>query len=300
MSDSGNSSMNGSEHSGNSPGAGSRYSGAYGRRYSSKSYYRGGGSKYGNYKDNSYPSYHYRGGGGGDYYYGPSRYYSSRGGGSSHNNHWYTNDYNGYNYGNRRSHDDNRRFTPNPNGRYYNGRYSEPWGAFPEHSVPPSQYSGPYGSGNNTPVDHYRRHHSTAAAAPINSSSMNGVSTSSGGPITPSNKQHGSNTPSSFPSPHYGMSAPAATSTVKRRVDKDESPFYYLTDLDKSSDDPRELESIRQVFKESDRLDKQLEEHNLNLFKSELELGLLATQCEKDKLSVQLTQEKLDTFLMQS
>ena len=73
-----------------------------------------------------------------------------------------------------------------------------------------------------------------------------------------------------------------------------------MTDLDKSSDDPKELESIRQMFKESDRLDKQLEEHNFNLLKNELELGLLATQCEKDKLSVQLTQEKLDTFLMQS
>lgn len=302
MSDSGNSSVNSSEYSSNSPGPGSRYSGAYSRGYPSKSYHRGSGGRYGNYKDNSYSSYHYRG----DYYYGPSRYYSSRGGsrggargGASQYNHSPVGDYQSYNnnsfYGGRRSYDDSRRLNPSSNGRYYSGRYSEPWGTLSEPTVPSSQYSGPYVSGNNTPVDHYRRHPSSVVA-PMNAPATN---ISAGSTTMPSNmtfSQQTNSTLSSFSSPRHSI-APA---TIKRRVDKDESPFYYLTDLDKSSNDPKELESIRQVFKEGDRLDKQLEEHNFNLLKSELELGLLATQCEKDKLSVQLTQEKLDTFLMQN
>lgn len=87
---------------------------------------------------------------------------------------------------------------------------------------------------------------------------------------------------------------------AKRRVNKNDSPFLYLTDLDKSTDDPKELDEIREVLKESDRLDKALEEQNFLLLKNELELGILATQSEKDTLSVRLTQEKLDTFLMES
>ncbi|CDF91113.1 uncharacterized protein ZBIST_2791 [Zygosaccharomyces bailii] len=294
MSDSGNNSFKGPEDL-DSPGA-TRY-GGYSRGYSSRGYHRGGGSggRYASYSngDNNYSPYHYRGG---DSYYGSryagrgapnsggsvganSGYYHSRGGGGNYNgqryNQSYTSDYNYpyYRGGNngvagRRSQDnENRRYSANSGSRYHSSRRSEPWGGVTDSAT---QGVPLYGSGNNTPVDTYHRSHSPAPKSDITPSSHN-----------------------------VNTGAYTAVPT-KSRVDKNDSAFLYLTDLDKSTDDPKELENIREVFKESDRLDKALEEHNFLLLKNELELGLLATQCEKDTLSVRLTQEKLDTFLMES
>lgn len=75
--------------------------------------------------------------------------------------------------------------------------------------------------------------------------------------------------------------------------------FFYLTDLDKSTDNSVELDRIKHILRESDSLDKKIEEEKLRILKDELELSLLTTQCERDYLNVQLTQEKLDSLLMQ-
>ncbi|CCE90256.1 Lge1p TDEL_0B01270 [Torulaspora delbrueckii] len=93
---------------------------------------------------------------------------------------------------------------------------------------------------------------------------------------------------------------PVRSSPIPKRVDMAESCFYYLTDLDKSTDDPVELQKIRETLREGEQLDRELETHNLKLLKTELELGLLTTQCERDALNVQSTQEKLDSLLMQT
>lgn len=108
--------------------------------------------------------------------------------------------------------------------------------------------------------------------------------------------QSGNNTPVSQPAPE---ALPVRSSPTPKRVDRKESCFYYLTDLDKSTEDPAELQRIRDTLREGDELDRELEAHNLKLLKTELELGLLTTQCERDALNVQLTQEKLDSLLMQ-
>lgn len=95
------------------------------------------------------------------------------------------------------------------------------------------------------------------------------------------------------PSPAYEPARPAPS-----RFRSTESPFYYLTGLDQSSENEQELLRIRNLFKEDDSIDAKLQEQKLQLCKSELELGLLSTQCEKDALNVQLTQENLDALLL--
>lgn len=85
---------------------------------------------------------------------------------------------------------------------------------------------------------------------------------------------------------------------ITRRINPKDSPFLYLTELDKSVDSEKDLAYIREVFQDSDSIDAKLEEQKLQIWKNELELGLLSTQSEKDALSVQLTQEKLDALLL--
>lgn len=65
-----------------------------------------------------------------------------------------------------------------------------------------------------------------------------------------------------------------------------------------SNDDHSRTSKLKEVYKENDQIDNKLEELKLKIFKDELELGLMSTQCEKDALNVQLTQEKLDSLLM--
>ncbi|QLQ81872.1 hypothetical protein HG537_0G01260 [Torulaspora globosa] len=149
----------------------------------------------------------------------------------------------------------------------YNARYksvSKPYMPRDSHRHSPH----PHDSGSNTPTDQYNRNHSKPStdAKPINEE------------------------PSLQPSPY---------TSVKKRFEQGESGFLYLTDLDKSTDDPAELAKIRQTLREGERLDKDLESHSLKLLKTELELELLTTQCERDALNVQLTQEKLDSLLME-
>lgn len=87
----------------------------------------------------------------------------------------------------------------------------------------------------------------------------------------------------------------------KFKVDPDISPFYYLTEISEfvdQSEDPKEYERIQRVFKENESLDSKLQEQQLLLFKTNLEFGLLTSQSERDKLNVELTQEKLDSLLM--
>lgn len=125
-------------------------------------------------------------------------------------------------------------------------------------------FKRPHDSGNNTPVDSFNR----------------------SGSLSSNN-----NTPT--------IASPALTQPQEFRLDRNESPFFYLTDLDKSTDNSVELDRIKHILRESDSLDKKIEEEKLRILKDELELSLLTTQCERDYLNVQLTQEKLDSLLMQ-
>lgn len=84
-----------------------------------------------------------------------------------------------------------------------------------------------------------------------------------------------------------------------RSIDLKDSPFLYLTQWDKFAESEQKLAQIRAVFQENDIIDSRLEDQKLKIWKNELELGLLSTQCEKDALNVQLTQEKLDSLLME-
>ncbi|SCU88182.1 LAFA_0E11188g1_1 [Lachancea sp. 'fantastica'] len=77
-----------------------------------------------------------------------------------------------------------------------------------------------------------------------------------------------------------------------------DSPMYHLTGLDEYTIDEPERSRIRSVLREDGEIDLKLEEQKLQLCKSELELGLLSTQSEKDALNVQLTQETLDAILL--
>lgn len=221
----------------------------------------------------AYQEYHdYRN----DYYYGGrsdnNRFYAGRDGSSqnsfaaSHDTHRYNQTYqddHGYNYeGNNRrggAHYDSRRYSAGLGPRY-NADNRE----FPEQRVTQHLHD----SGNTTPVEHYHRgfHQPKAETAGLTKGTT-------------------------------ALASPV--SSVKKMFDKNESPFFYLTGLNESTDDPKELENIRSILKESDSLDTNIEAQNLLILKNELELGILTTQCERDALSVQLTQEKLDSLLMQ-
>ncbi|CCH62623.1 hypothetical protein TBLA_0H03420 [Henningerozyma blattae CBS 6284] len=87
----------------------------------------------------------------------------------------------------------------------------------------------------------------------------------------------------------------------EKRMEDSISPFFYLTDIDKSIDksiDPTLFNRTKQIYEISEELDKKLYDHEFQLFKNELEFGLLTSQSERDQLNVQLTQEKLDSLLM--
>lgn len=94
------------------------------------------------------------------------------------------------------------------------------------------------------------------------------------------------------------MPTPINTEAPAPALNSNDSPFYYLTGLNHSTEDAQELLRIRAIFKEDDAIDAKLQEQKLLLCKSELELGLLSTQCEKDALNVQLAQENLDSLLL--
>lgn len=76
-------------------------------------------------------------------------------------------------------------------------------------------------------------------------------------------------------------------------IPKDESPFLYMIHSAGSR-----TTKLKEIYKENDEIDNKIEELKIKLFRDELELGLMSTQCEKDALNVQLTQEKLDSLLM--
>ncbi|AEY96280.1 FADR060Cp [Eremothecium gossypii FDAG1] len=78
-----------------------------------------------------------------------------------------------------------------------------------------------------------------------------------------------------------------------------DDPLFHLTELDRSTDDPRQLDEMRRIFKDSVQLDQKLEQQKLAMWRTELELSLLDTQSAKDALNVQLNQENLDALLMQ-
>lgn len=239
------------------------------------------GQDYGSY-GGTYPGYQgyhdYRN----DYYYGgrsdSNRFYAG-GEGTGHNSYGPSHDTHRYNQTYQADHDynyegNNRRGGADYDSRRYTGgvgpRYSADNRDFPEQRVHAevAATQRPYDSGNTTPVEHYHR----SFHQPKTETSGLAKSTTT-------------------------LASPV--SSIKKRVDKNESPFFYLTGLDESTDDANELENIRLVLKESDSLDRNIEAQNLQILKNELELGILTTQCERDALSVQLTQEKLDSLLMQ-
>ncbi|AET38282.1 Lge1p Ecym_2564 [Eremothecium cymbalariae DBVPG len=113
---------------------------------------------------------------------------------------------------------------------------------------------------------------------------------------TPSGTRYNSNTSNHTTNDVSPISQQLET---KKKFEVIENPIYYLTELDKSTDDLKKLEDIKKVFQESDELDHKLEQQKLVMWKAELELVLLDTQSEKDALNVQLNQENLDALLME-
>ncbi|CDO92482.1 unnamed protein product [Kluyveromyces dobzhanskii CBS 2104] len=167
----------------------------------------------------------------------------------------------------------------------YNYDYGQPSHA---HGVQRQSYRGgsyhPYQQSESRYSSNYRRayeqqhHHHQQPPPPPSSSS--------------STYSQGSNT---FPASHNSYSAPKYEQPKKKfTLPKNESPFVHIM----SNDDYDRTSKLREVYKESDLIDGKLEELKLKIFKDELELGLMSTQCEKDALNVQLTQEKLDSLLM--
>lgn len=258
------------------------YRGGHGGR----GYYRGanGQGRYASYVDEtdvnapesagSHQPYSYNSNYRNDYYYGGrgdnNRYYNGR----SNSAHQFYGQ-SGYRYGQSEHqynyYGNNRRSFEGYRGGRSNGTPNPRYKSVPKPFTPQESYRyspRPHDSGNSTPVEQYNRSHSQprADSKPVNEE----------------------------PPVRQG---PAAS--VKKRVEQGESGFFYLTDLDKSSDDPGELARIRDTLREGDQLDRELESHSLQLLKTELELELLNTQCERDALNVQLTQEKLDSLLMQ-
>ncbi|QLL34755.1 hypothetical protein HG536_0H01300 [Torulaspora globosa] len=270
------------------PGNSSRFNDfpSYRGGHSGRGYYKGSGgpARFGPYGDGSdvngpgasgphqsYSAYsNYRN----DYYYGgrsdTSRYYNGRPN-SAHQFYGQS----GRRYG-QSEHQYNyqgsaRRASEGYRGGRTNGNYNARYKSVPKPYTPREghRYSPhPHDSGSNTPTDQYNRSHSQPStdAKPINEES------------------------SLRPSP---------ITNIKKRVEQGESGFFYLTDLDRSTDDPAKLAEIRETLREGERLDKDLGSHCLKMLKTELELELLTTQCERDALNVQLTQEKLDSLLMQ-
>lgn len=288
----------------NGPGGANRYNShnseypAHRAGYSNGSYYKGGGQgKYNGYTydnvDNTAQDYHhnqnnmanYRGyqehGHPGDnyrsdYYYNgngqgtSNRYHSGRASysyenGQNHSQAYHTeNDY--QYYGNSRrgggTHYQGRGYHSGPS--QVRNQYSDSKSYPSHHTYSQGLSNRPYESGNHLPIDNYHRTASQSSAL---------------------------NTPTG--------SIPPVSAPPKRRFDKNESPFFYLTDLDKSTDDTAKLDKIKQVLSENDSLDRKIEQERLKILKDELELSLLTSQCERDSLNVQLTQEKLDSLLMQ-
>lgn len=95
---------------------------------------------------------------------------------------------------------------------------------------------------------------------------------------------------------HNQRHSPVAMKAKPKKfsISEDENPFIYLM----SSNDNGEISKLKEIFKENDSIDNKLEDLKLKILKTELDLGLMSTQCEKDALNVQITQEKLDSLLM--
>ncbi|SCU85033.1 LADA_0D05314g1_1 [Lachancea dasiensis] len=99
---------------------------------------------------------------------------------------------------------------------------------------------------------------------------------------------------------HSSTSSAASpkVNTALPKIHSTDSPIYHLTGLHDYAEDEQERSMIRALLREDENIDARLEEQKLQLCKSELELGLLSTQSEKDALNVRLTQENLDALLL--
>ncbi|CAH02359.1 Lge1p [Kluyveromyces lactis] len=213
--------------------------------------------------------------------------------------------YNGYKpSGNRYQPNSNNRGPPRyrsnhrqDGGYYNNGGYHQQQGygyGQPTHahgvqrqtyrggSYHPYQHSDSRYGSNSTYRRPYGQQSVPPAPPPSTASSVSSSSAySRGSNVLPVSRN-------SYPSPKYEQPKKKFT------IPKDENPFIYMM----SNDDHSRTSKLKEVYKENDQIDNKLEELKLKIFKDELELGLMSTQCEKDALNVQLTQEKLDSLLM--
>lgn len=260
---------------------------------------------------NEYPSH--RGGHSGRGYYkgagGPGRF-GSYGGESDVNDQSYSGSHQPYSYNNYRN--DYYHGFRHDNNRYYNGRSNSAHQFYGQsgyrYNQSDSQYNY-YGNNNRRESEEYRGGRHSGSYNPRYKSVSKASYPQENQRYSPRPQDSGNNTPvdRGHSQPRVEPSSPAqeamvrsgSNTNIKKRVEQGESGFLYLTDLDKSTDDSAKLNKIRDVLRESEQLDKDLESHDLQLLKTELELELLTTQCERDALNVQLTQEKLDSLLMQ-
>ncbi|SCV03194.1 LAME_0H08460g1_1 [Lachancea meyersii CBS 8951] len=99
--------------------------------------------------------------------------------------------------------------------------------------------------------------------------------------------------------PHETLAAETTSQfNTPQKTHVTDFPSYFLTGLNEYTNDEQERSKIRSLLRGDEEIDAKLEEQKLQLCKSELELGLLSTQSEKDALNVQLTQENLDAILL--
>lgn len=184
----------------------------------------------------------------------------------------------GYNRGSTYSYNTRNR------GGYYNNTYHINQAHQQYHSYHHQSGYDTYRNGYNNNHNTYLPPNSAPIASPTSTPLQSSRYLSSGSSISKRDSR---------------PSTPADIDNSKACIEIKDSAFLYLTGLNKSTQDKQELEKICRVFLESDEIDNKLEQQKLDIWKTELELGLLNTQSEKDSLNVQLTQENLDSLLME-
>ncbi|CCF55554.1 hypothetical protein KAFR_0A01150 [Kazachstania africana CBS 2517] len=78
-------------------------------------------------------------------------------------------------------------------------------------------------------------------------------------------------------------------------MDQRKSPFVYMMGLDKYGADMNEIDKI---FEEENKINMELEHLKFTILTNEIEDSILNSMVERNVLNVQLTQEKLDSLLL--